>query len=84
MKFLSDWQFKLSSYDSSSLIQYSDKDPSVPSVYFIGKDGNPLDIIKGNDDLSKLSTRIDCILSKAGLVIKSGKETTLKIWFENI
>lgn len=55
------------------LTMYIDKEPSIPSVYFIGKDGTPLDIIKGVDDLSNLSLRIDSILSKAGIVIKSGK-----------
>lgn len=60
-----------------SLIKYLDKEPSVPSVYFIGKDGSPLDIIKGNDDLGKLNPRIDSILSKAGVAIESGKNLKL-------
>lgn len=67
----------------SSLINYLDKEPSVPSVYFIGKDGSPLDIIKGNDDLGKLNPRIDNILSKAGIVIDSGKKLTQTTIFDN-
>lgn len=44
-------------------------------MYFIAKDGSPLDIIKGNDDLTQISTRVESILSKAGIV------TTSKIIF---
>lgn len=49
-----------------------DKEPSVPSVYFIGKDGSPLDIIKGSDELGNLLPRLNNILSKGG-ILKSGE-----------
>nr|XP_023024513.1 UBX domain-containing protein 4-like [Leptinotarsa decemlineata] len=43
------------------------KEPSVPSIYFIGKSGTPLDIITGNDNLEDVTKRVDNILSKAGI-----------------
>ncbi|KAG5877720.1 hypothetical protein JTB14_037170 [Gonioctena quinquepunctata] len=47
------------------------KQPSVPSIYFIGKSGAPLDIITGNDDLDNITGKIDDILSKSGISVNS-------------
>lgn len=43
------------------------KEPSVPSVYFIGKSGVPLDIITGSTNLDDITTRINDILSRANI-----------------
>lgn len=53
-------------------------------MYFIGKDGSPLDIIKGSDDLTQFSSRVDNILSKAGIVIESGKVVLFSQWILNL
>ncbi|CAH1116641.1 unnamed protein product [Phaedon cochleariae] len=44
------------------------KEPSIPSIYFIGKNGAPLGIITGKDNLDMIPKRIDDILLKAGLI----------------
>lgn len=38
----------------------------VPSLYFIGQDGLPLEIVAGNPTSADLLTKIDLVLSKAG------------------
>ncbi|CAG9834282.1 unnamed protein product [Diabrotica balteata] len=42
------------------------KEPSVPSIYFIGQKGVPLDIITGNTNLDTVSAKVDDVLNRAG------------------
>lgn len=44
-----------------------DKGPTIPSIYLIGKNGVPLDIITGKDNLDNICQKIDNTLSKAGV-----------------
>ncbi|KAJ8979816.1 hypothetical protein NQ317_002080 [Molorchus minor] len=47
------------------------KQPNVPSIYFIGKNGTPLDIITEASDSQTLLGRIDNTLQKSGISLTS-------------
>lgn len=53
-----------------SLTIPTDKETSVPSIYFIGRTGAPLDVITANDNLDQVSERIGNILAKGGIAVK--------------
>ncbi|XP_057654148.1 UBX domain-containing protein 4-like isoform X1 [Diorhabda carinulata] len=59
------------------------KEPSVPSVYFIGKSGVPLDIITGSTNLDDISSRINDILSRANITQLSSQSTSASDDFIN-
>ncbi|KYQ52920.1 UBX domain-containing protein 4 [Trachymyrmex zeteki] len=48
----------------------------VPSLFFIGENGTPLEIIAGSATASELASKIDNVLTKAG---KSNKQSSLNL-----
>jgi len=48
----------------------------VPSLFFIGENGTPLEIIAGNATAAELVSKIDNVLTKAG---KSNKQSSLNL-----
>lgn len=48
----------------------------VPSLFFIGENGTPLEIIAGSATAAELSSKIDNVLTKAG---KSNKQSSLNL-----
>lgn len=48
----------------------------VPSLFFIGENGTPLEIVAGNATAAELASKIDNVLTKAG---KSNKQSSLNL-----
>lgn len=48
----------------------------VPSLFFIGENGTPLEIIAGSTTAAELASKIDNVLTKAG---KSNKQSSLSL-----
>lgn len=48
----------------------------VPSLFFIGENGTPLEIVAGNATAAELVSKIDNVLTKAG---KSNKQSSLNL-----
>lgn len=48
----------------------------VPSLFFIGENGTPLEIVAGSATAAELASKIDNVLTKAG---KSNKQSSLNL-----
>lgn len=48
----------------------------MPSLFFIGENGTPLEIVAGNATAAELASKIDNVLTKAG---KSNKQSSLNL-----
>ncbi|XP_012276118.1 UBX domain-containing protein 4 [Orussus abietinus] len=50
----------------------------VPSIFFIGENGTPLEIVAGSVTASELASKIDSILSKSGRIAKDSSVNLIK------
>ncbi|CAG9860691.1 unnamed protein product [Phyllotreta striolata] len=66
-------------------LQFSEiyKEPSIPSVYFIGKNGVPIEIITSKDKVENICKKIDDSLSIAGINLQSTNATSASVASEN-